>query len=172
MAKTALLAEELLPRIFFVYEATINQSFRVRILSLIDKTLSLFSPDVLQTSVRSAQSFAHFIAQIMRTRHLPSILISLQTAAKVMQVQPHRFAIPLKREGVETLIRELSSADSFKTAFGIRADVDVLAPDFDWEIHTLKETQAYLRVYAPDDHVQLDTVGRRLSELVERQRYR
>lgn len=89
-----------------------------------------------------------------------------------MNSDPHRFAIPLKREGVETLIRELSSADSFKTAFGIRTEVDVLAPEFDWEIHTLKETQAYLRVYSPEDHQQLDTVGRRLSELMERQRYR
>jgi len=37
-----ILAENLLPRIFFVYEATATPRFKVSTLSLIDKVLALF----------------------------------------------------------------------------------------------------------------------------------
>ena len=136
-----------------MYEATINAGFRIRTLNLIDKTLALFDENLLRNAIRSQKSFAHFIYQIMRTKHLGSITICLETVRKMLDCDSQRFAVPLIREGVVNLIQDLSSEDSFKQAFGIRADISVTDENFDLEMHTLKETLAYLRVYSPEDHV-------------------
>lgn len=169
-AKVALLAQELIPKLFFVYEATINVSFRIRTLALIDKTLCLFDNELLKSCIKSERSFAHFIYQIIRTRHIQSIEMSLQTTRKLLDVDADRFAVPLIREGVFDQIKQISTQTLFKKAFGIREDVDVTDANFDLELHTLKETLAYIRVYSPDDHTQMDACQRRLAELKEKQR--
>lgn len=46
--KVLLLAELLLPKIFFVYEVTVTPRFRVSALALIDKTLALLDDQMIK----------------------------------------------------------------------------------------------------------------------------
>ena len=167
-----LLAEGVLPRLFFVYEATVNANQRAKILSLIDKTLSLFDEKLLKTCIKSGKSFAHLVYQILKTRHVPSINLCLRMTRTMLDSDKHRFAVPLIREGVATLIRDLAKEDSFKRVMGLRPEISLTEEGFDLEIHTLRETMHYLRIYSPDDHTKMEACGRRLNELIERQRLR
>ena len=54
------IAEILLPRIFFVYESTINAQFRIKTLQVIDKIIALFDDSLLKNFIEPKQ-FASFI---------------------------------------------------------------------------------------------------------------
>ena len=45
------IAEILLPRIFFVYESTINAQFRIKTLQVIDKIIALFDDSLLKNFI-------------------------------------------------------------------------------------------------------------------------
>ena len=45
------IAEILLPRIFFVYESTINAQFRIKTLQVIDKIIALFDDYLLKNLI-------------------------------------------------------------------------------------------------------------------------
>lgn len=169
-AAIQLLADSILPRLFFVYEATVNSNQRAKILMLIDKTLSLFDEKLLKTCIKSGKAFAHFSYQILKTRHVPSINTCLQMTRTMLNSDKHRFAVPMIREGVVSLVRDLSKEDSFKRSLGLRPEISITEDGFDLEVHTLRETINYLRIYSPEDSVKIQACSQRLNDLIERQR--
>lgn len=49
--KVVMIAENLLPRILFVYESTINPQFRIKTLAVIDKMISLLNDELLRNFI-------------------------------------------------------------------------------------------------------------------------
>jgi len=70
------IAEIVLPRVFYVYETMINPQFRIRMLQLIDKIIALFTDELLENFIEP-QQFANFIYQILKSKHINSIEVSL-----------------------------------------------------------------------------------------------
>jgi len=90
---------------------------------------------------------------------------------KILDCSPLNYSVSFIREGVSSLIRNLSSEENFKKFMGIRADIAITDGQFDIEIHSLKEALHYQRIHHPDDHQTRDFYERRLLELADRQRY-
>lgn len=51
-SRIVVVAEIVLPRVFYVYEIMINPQFRIRTLQLIDKILALFDDELLQNFIK------------------------------------------------------------------------------------------------------------------------
>ena len=164
------IAEILLPRIFFVYESTINAQFRIKTLQVIDKIIALFDDSLLKNFIEPKQ-FASFIYQILSSKHSQSIDVSLKITKKVMDCSPIIYSLPLIREGVSQMIKDISDGDKFKKYMGIAADVDITDKGFDLDIHEVKEALHQTRINSPDDHQTRDFYERRLLELVEKQKH-
>lgn len=165
------IAQDLLPRIFLVYDqSTINPQFRIRILQAIDKIIALFDDELLKNFIEPEQ-FANFIFQILRSKHSSSIDVSLKITKKVMDCSPETYAVPFIREGVSQLIKDISTEESLKAFLAIGKDVDIHNSSFDLDIHELKEALHFTRVSNPDDHATRDFYERKLLELVEYQKH-
>lgn len=145
-----------------------NANQRAKTLSLIDKTLSLFDEKLLKTCIKSGKAFAHLTYQILKTRHVPSINTCLQMTRTMMDSDKHRFGVPMIREGVVSLMRDLSNEESFKRSLGLRPEISITEDGFDLEVHTLRESMNYLRIYSPEDSTKINAVSQRLNDLLER----
>mmetsp|Transcript_11609 Transcript_11609/g.17572 ORF Transcript_11609/g.17572 Transcript_11609/m.17572 type:complete len:400 (+) Transcript_11609:574-1773(+) len=167
--KVVEVAENLLPRVFFVFEATINPVYRTRTLQLIDKMIALFDGELL-TNFINPQQFAGFIVQIIRSKNTSSIDASLKITKKVIDCGSQIFVVPFIREGVSRAIKDLSTEAGFKTFMGIAPSTDIGDKNFDLDIHEVKETLHHIRVHNPDDHSARDFYERRLLDLVDRQK--
>ena len=88
-----------------------------------------------------------------------------------MDCSPVIYSLPLIREGVSQMIKDISSEDKFKKYMGIGADIDIADKGFDLDIHEVKEALQYTRVNSPDDHQTRDYYERRLLDLVEKQKH-
>jgi hypothetical protein len=163
------IAEVLLPRVFFVYESTINPQFRIKTLQVIDKVISLFDDSLLKNFIEPKQ-FANFIFQIIGSKHSSSIDVSLKITKKVMDCSPVIYSLPLIRQGVSHVIQDISSQENFKKFMGIGPDVDISDKAFDLDIHEVKEALHLTRINNPDDHQTRDYYERRLLDLVEKQK--
>ena len=84
-----------------------------------------------------------------------------------MDCSPEAYSVPLKREGVSQLIRDISTEDKLKTFLGISQDIDIRDKTFDLDIHEVKEALHFTRMANPDDHAMRDFYERKLIELVE-----
>jgi hypothetical protein len=85
-----------------------------------------------------------------------------------MDCSPVIYSLPLIREGVSQMIKDISDGDKFKKYMGIAADVDITDKGFDLDIHEVKEALHQTRINSPDDHQTRDFYERRLLELVEK----
>jgi len=169
-AQLAGVAEHLLPRVFSVYETSINPQFRIRTLQVIDKTIALLDHDLLQGFIGPNQ-FANFVFQILRSRHSSSIAVALQMARKVLDGSPMTYSVPFIREGVSQLIAGIATEEKFKTFLGISGATNIADKAFDLDIHEVKEALHAARASNPDDHAMRDYYERKLLELVEKQRH-
>ena len=88
-----------------------------------------------------------------------------------MDCSPVIYSLPLIREGVSQMIKDISDGDKFKKFMGIGADVDITDKSFDLDIHEVKEALHQTRINSPDDHQTRDFYERRLLELVEKQKH-
>ena len=70
------MAENLLPRIFNVYEASINPQFRIKTLQVIEKVIALLDHELLRNFIEPKQ-VANFVFQIIKSRHSQSIYVAL-----------------------------------------------------------------------------------------------
>lgn len=134
---------------------------------MIDKALALFDDELLKGFIEPNQ-FAHFIYQIIKSKHSSSIDVSLKITRKVLDCSPLAYSVPFIREGVSKLIKDISTEDLFKAYMGISKDIDISDKSFDLDIHEVKEALHFARVHNPDDHSMRDFYERRLLELVER----
>jgi elongation factor P--beta-lysine ligase len=139
-------------------------------LQVIDKVIALFDDELLKNFIEPNQ-FAHFIYQIIRSKHSSSIDVALKITRKVIDCSPIAYSVPIIREGVSKLIKDISTEELFKAFMGIGKDVDISDKSFDLDIHEVKEALHFTRVYNPDDHSMRDFYERRLLELVERQKH-
>lgn len=78
--------------------------------------------------------------------------------------------MPLIREGVSQLIKDISTEDKLKSFLGINSEVDIKDKAFDLDIHEVKEALQFTRMANPDDHAMRDFYERKLIELVEQQK--
>jgi hypothetical protein len=69
-----------------------------------------------------------------------------------MDCSPVNYSLPLIREGVSQMIKDISTQDKFKKFMGIGADVDIADKSFDLDIHEVKEALHLTRINNPDDH--------------------
>lgn len=53
---------------------------------------------------------------------------------------------------MSNFIEEISSDEKFKAYMGIKQEVDLLDPNFDFEIYTVKEALNYTRTNHPEDY--------------------
>ena len=136
-------------------------------MQVIDKVIALFDDELLKNFIEPNQ-FAHFIYQIIRSKHSSSIDVSLKITRKVIDCSPIAYSVPIIREGVSKMIKDISTEELFKAFMGIGKDVDISDKSFDLDIHEVKEALHFTRVYNPDDHSMRDFYERRLLELVER----
>jgi hypothetical protein len=88
-----------------------------------------------------------------------------------MDCSPVIYSLPLIREGVSQMIKDISDGEKFKKYMGIGPDVDITDKSFDLDIHEVKEALHQTRINSPDDHQTRDFYERRLLELVEKQKH-
>lgn len=69
-----------------------------------------------------------------------------------MSCSPMIYSLPLIREGVSQMIKDISDTDKFKTFMGIGSEVDVTDKGFDLDIYEVKEALNHTRINNPDDH--------------------
>jgi hypothetical protein len=86
----------------------------VSTLSLIDKVLALFDDQLLKECIGSPWAFSHFAGSMLKTRHVPSMIICLEMTKKILDTDFENFALPLIREGVANLIEQISCEENFK----------------------------------------------------------
>ena len=67
-----------------MYEVTVTPRFRVSALSLIDKTLALLDDKMLKQFIGSPLAFSHFAGSMLKTRHVPSMIICLEMMRKIL----------------------------------------------------------------------------------------
>ena len=53
---------------------------------------------------------------------------------------------------MSNFIEEISSDEKFKSYMGIKPEVDLLDPNFDFEIYSVKEALNYIRTNHPEDY--------------------
>jgi hypothetical protein len=111
----------------------------------------LFDDGLLKNFIEPKQ-FANFIFQIIGSKHSSSLDVSLKITKKVMDCSPVNYSLPLIREGVSQMIKDISTQDKFKKFMGIGADVDIADKSFDLDIHEVKEALHLTRINNPDDH--------------------
>ena len=83
---------------------------------------------------------------------MSSIEVCLKITKKVLDSSPQTYVVPFIREGVSNFIEEISSDEKFKSYMGIKPEVDLLDPNFDFEIYSVKEALNYTRTNHPEDY--------------------
>lgn len=85
-----------------------------------------------------------------------------------MDCSPVIYSLPLIREGVSQMIKDISTQERFKKFMGINQEIDIADKSFDLDIHEVKEALHLTRINNPDDHQTRDYYERRLLDLVEK----
>jgi hypothetical protein len=80
--------------------------------------ISLFNDELLNNFIEP-YSFAKFIYSNMRGNNVFSIKICLQMIDKLMKSNPQTYTLPLMREGVTNIIKQLATQESIEKTLSI-----------------------------------------------------
>jgi len=100
-----LIAEQILPKLFFIIEKTVGAHFRGLCIKIVDKLISVLS-DELVSKYLEPKTFSKSSHSILKSNQIDPSHACLKMLKKVLQASPATFLVPLLREGISHYIKE------------------------------------------------------------------